>query len=157
MVTHRRSLLASLIASGVAARAFAQGQTTPLQAAPPPGLTTRPPCPTATGPSVVNGQKVEGENGCALTADFRDRNPANGQQKDHAVLAPEERAKGFVRPVRTSYTHLKCSSDTSMPQSIAETFARNPKFYSTTFCVRCRDYFPLAQFVWKGTQETVGS
>lgn len=30
----------------------------------------------------------------------------NGQQKDYIVLTAEERAKGFVRPVRTSYQHV---------------------------------------------------
>lgn len=30
----------------------------------------------------------------------------NGQQKDYVVLSPEERAKGFVRPVRNKYKHV---------------------------------------------------
>src|SRR5438067_11769330 len=30
----------------------------------------------------------------------------NGQQQDYVVLTPEERAKGFVRPVRGSYRHV---------------------------------------------------
>ena len=30
----------------------------------------------------------------------------NGQQKDYVVLSAEERAKGFVRPVRYSYRHI---------------------------------------------------
>src|SRR5262245_18692680 len=30
----------------------------------------------------------------------------NGQQQDYVVLTPEERAKGFVRPVRRSYRHV---------------------------------------------------
>lgn len=34
--------------------------------------------------------------------------PRKGQQEGYVVLAEEERAKGFVRPVRQSYTHLKC-------------------------------------------------
>lgn len=31
---------------------------------------------------------------------------ANGQQKDYIVLTAEERAKGFIRPVRNSYKHV---------------------------------------------------
>lgn len=31
---------------------------------------------------------------------------ANGQQKDYVVLTAEERAKGFVEPVRRSYVHV---------------------------------------------------
>lgn len=30
----------------------------------------------------------------------------NGQNKVYLILSPEERAKGFVRPVRQSYTHV---------------------------------------------------
>ena len=32
--------------------------------------------------------------------------PATGQHKDYWILSKEERAKGFVRPVRTSYRHV---------------------------------------------------
>lgn len=60
-----------------------------------------------------------------------------GQQEGYVVLAEEERAKGFVRPVRRSYRHLKCNTVTTMGQTIAETYARNPYFYSGTFCCGC--------------------
>lgn len=46
------------------------------------GLTTNP-----QDPCLKNGQKEEGQNNCYL------------------VLSEEERAKGFVRPVRSSYVH----------------------------------------------------
>lgn len=82
----------------------------------------------------------------------------NGQQKDYVVLSPEERAKGFVRPVRRSYIHTVCGGDTRMSQEIAETYARDPKFYSGTFCCACGKHFPLDQFVWKDApNEQVGS
>ena len=81
----------------------------------------------------------------------------NGQQKGYVVLSPEERAKGFVRPVRKAYIHITCGTLTSMGLAIAETYARDPKFYSGTFCAGCRLHFPLSQFVWDGTNEQVGS
>ena len=83
--------------------------------------------------------------------------PATGQQKDYVVLAEEERAKGFVRPYRDTYVHRTCRTETRMAQTLAETCARDPKFYSGTFCAGCRSHFPVAEFVWKGSQETVGS
>jgi hypothetical protein len=86
--------------------------------------------------------------------------PRTGQQRDYVVLAEEERAKGFVRPVRRTYRHLKCGSVTTMAQTIAETYARDPHFYSGTFCVACRDHFPIGEhgeFVWDGTNEKVGT
>jgi hypothetical protein len=83
-----------------------------------------------------------------------------GQQKGYVVLAEEERAKGFVRPVRRSYRHLKCGAVTTMGQLLAETYARNPAFYSGTFCSTCRAHFPVGadgEFVWLGTDEKVGT
>ncbi|MDX2074685.1 MAG: hypothetical protein SFX19_10050 [Alphaproteobacteria bacterium] len=132
----------------------------------------------------------------------------NGQQKDYVVLTPEERAKGFVRPVRRSYQHVGalgpqhplrdlteeenerysqfgyvkfeayddsaspvtgrfwtqkqldskgCGTVTTMGQALAETYARDPKFYGGTFCCGCNTHLPVAEFVWGGTQERVGS
>jgi len=72
------------------------------------------------------------EDGLPVTPDHRDLKP-NGQQKDYVVLSVEERAKGFVRPVRRTYVHEKCGVATTMSQSIAETYARDPYFYSGTF------------------------
>lgn len=84
----------------------------------------------------------------------------NGQQNDYVVLAEEERAKGFVRPVRRSYKHLKCGGVTTMGQTLAETYARQPDFYSGTFCCDCGAHFPVGangEFVWQGTDEKVGT
>ena len=67
----------------------------------------------------------------------------------------EERAKGYVRPVRTKYIH-KCGAETVMAEALAETYARDPKFYGGTFCVGCGDHFPVAEFVWSDTDPTVG-
>lgn len=83
----------------------------------------------------------------------------NGQQLGYVVLSDEERAKGFVRPVRTKYVHEKCGEVTTMGLAIAETYARDPAFYSGTFCATCRGHFPVGkdgQFVWAGTDEKVG-
>lgn len=94
--------------------------------------------------------------GGAVTPDHRELKP-NGQQKDYVVLSEAERAKGFVRPVRRTYTHVKCGVATTMGQSIAETYARDPHFYSGTFCVGCGSHFNLfddtdvdtPNFIWE--------
>jgi len=83
-----------------------------------------------------------------------------GMQMGYIVLAEEERAKGFVRPYRDSYIHEKCGVRTVMGRTIAETYARNPFFYSGTFCVGCHDHFPIGpqgEFVWDGTNIKVGT
>ncbi len=82
---------------------------------------------------------------------------ATGMQKSYVVLSAAERAKGFVRPVRRSYQHKTCGTVTTMGLALAETYARDPKFYSGTFCAACRAHFDLSQFVWQGTQEILGS
>lgn len=75
-------------------------------------------------------------------------NPSTGMQRDYVVLSPEERAKGFVKPVRRTYVHNKCGAATTMGQALAETYARDPNFYSGTFCAGCHTHFPLPQFTW---------
>lgn len=143
----------------------------------------------------------------------------NGQQEAYVILSDEERAKGFVRPIRRSYVHVGrvlshfkgihrmltdeekaeypnrnyvavmtvlvnedgsfkggtyvtqeeidawkasrrvdgCGESTKMAMAIAETYARNPKFYSATFCVCCGKHLPVGEFFWEGTSEEVGS
>jgi hypothetical protein len=123
----------------------------------------------------VDRTKRELSGGRPVTEDHREINTSTGQQKGYIVLTPEERAKGFVRPVRKTYVHVGkppegtkfsypitklfggCGTRTTMSQDIAETYARDPEFYSGTFCCACRIHLPLEQFVWEGTEEQVGS
>lgn len=98
-------------------------------------------------------------DGSPVTDAHRELKP-NGQQKGYVVLSEEERARGFIRPVRHSYTHLACGQTTRMSNAIAETYARDPTFYSGTFCTACQAHFPVGekgQFVWFGTDEKVGT
>lgn len=129
------------------------------------------------------------------------------QHEVYLALSAEEIAKGFVRPVRKSYTHVGpskpqfalrdvdadelkrfdglgyvkyeayppgqaatgrywtqkqldatgCGRDTAMADRLAETYARNPKFYGATYCVNCAKHLAVDEFVWTGTRERVGS
>jgi len=157
-------------------------------------------------PEPVDRSKQTLSDGSPVTPDYRELRP-DGQQKGYVVLSAEERARGFVRPVRTTYRHVGvrpkyelrdltdeekahyadclyvkfecyppnelfghigrfwteaqlksgCGGETTMGLSIAETYARDPKFYGATFCCQCRKHFPVAEFVWVGTDERVGS
>jgi hypothetical protein len=86
----------------------------------------------------------------------------NGQNEKYLVLSEEERAKGFVRPVRRSYIHLKCGVETTMGLALCETYARDPSFYGATFCCGCSTHVPLLKedgtraFHWTGTSLGVG-
>jgi hypothetical protein len=106
----------------------------------------------------VNLISVEGESVSPGVPNTEDR--GDGQQKGYIILSDVERAKGFVRPLRRSYVHLKCGGVTRMSLKIAETYARLPTFYSGTLCIRCANHFPVGpngDFVWEDTDEKVGT
>jgi len=42
-----------------------------------------------------------------------------------------------------------CGCVTTMATSLAETYARDPHFYSGTFCCGCQKHYPLNEFVWE--------
>lgn len=128
------------------------------------------------------------------------------QASAYLVLSDEERAKGFVRPVRTSYKHVGarpthttreltpeekarhpnakfaifeaypgeagetngrfwtsdqlssgCNEITHLNIHIAETYARDPKFYAGTYCVGCRMHLSVEEFAWVPDGSKVGS
>jgi hypothetical protein len=120
---------------------------------------------------LMDAPNVTLTDGRPVTPDHREIDPATGMYKGYIVLSAEERAKGFVRPVRRTYIHVGrvnrdrlggpriggCGTVTTMNLAIAETYARDPTFYSGTFCCFCREHRPLEEFVWAGTEETVGS
>lgn len=102
----------------------------------------------------------------SLTTDRNDldlhKTRPNGQNEKYLVLSGEERAKGFVRPLRTAYRHLACGSVTRMGLVLSETYARDPLFYGATFCVSCGTHFPLLDaqgertFLWDEDGRGVG-
>ena len=96
-------------------------------------------------------------DGSPVEPDHREINPATGMQKGYVVLCPKERAKGFVRPIMRRYKHTKCGVITTMGLSLAETYARDPKFYGGTFCAGCLSHFPVGEFTWEPDGEIVGS
>jgi hypothetical protein len=102
------------------------------------------------------------------------------QNDVYLVLSEEDRAKGFVRPVRRTYVHWTqedgspvphlvlstkgfkgCGVATTMSLALAETYARDPKFYGATYCVGCQMHLPVSEFTWDATKgsppELVGS
>ncbi len=110
-----------------------------------------------------------------LTTDPNDKSLGHGvdsekvpQNEKYLVLSDAEKAKGFTRPVRSTYVHVGvdgheidpdnmakhgrkgggCGAATTMGTSIAETYARDPKFYGSTYCVSCQKHLPVAEFVW---------
>lgn len=79
------------------------------------------------------------------------------QQDAYLILPESERKKGFIRPYRDRYVHNLCGTETIMGRELSETYARNPKFYGATYCVRCQMHRPLSEFMWSADNTIVGS
>lgn len=82
------------------------------------------------------------------------------QASKYLVLSDWERSRGFIRPIRRTYRHLKCGTTTTMSEEIARTYAKDPMFYGATYCVHCRMHKPVGadgEFVWNGTDLKVGT
>jgi hypothetical protein len=50
-----------------------------------------------------------------------------------------------------------CGTETIMGQALSETYARDPHFYGSTYCARCRMHRLVFEFVWSADGERVGS
>lgn len=80
----------------------------------------------------------------AMDFDYGNTKP-DGQHENY----PSEVKPEYVQPIRHRYVHRTCGVETVMRgQELAETYATNPGFYTHTFCVGCRDHFPIAEFTW---------
>jgi hypothetical protein len=82
---------------------------------------------------------------------LQDVDPETKMQAKYLVLSDEERARGFVNPVYDTYIHTKCGAKTKMGKALSETYARKPDFYGATYCVVCRDHYPVGadgEFYW---------
>lgn len=50
-----------------------------------------------------------------------------------------------------------CGALTKMGLALCETYAVNPKFYSATYCVGCKQHLPVGEFRWDEDGAVVGS
>ena len=50
-----------------------------------------------------------------------------------------------------------CFEETKMGIELAETYARDPKFYGATYCIKCKMHLPVSEFSWIDDGELVGS
>ena len=99
-----------------------------------------------------------------LTEEEQKENP---DKKYVAVMTVLTREDGsflggtyVTQEVLTAYQFDKrtggCNTSTRMGQALSETYARNPSFYGATYCVHCQKHLPVSEFVWEGTNITVG-
>lgn len=50
-----------------------------------------------------------------------------------------------------------CRTVTTMGRALSETYAREPGFYGSTYCVGCSMHLPVNEFIWTKDGERVGS
>ncbi len=89
-----------------------------------------------------------------LTEEERIRYRANGYVKY------EEYPEGDVLAGRywtNEQLSNGCGAETRMSSDIAETWARDVHYYIRTMCIRCKNHFPVNEFVWEGTNEVLGT
>lgn len=75
----------------------------------------------------------------------------DGQYERYPTLEDRESvdmSKIKVPPWRRTYVHNKCGVATKIGEDIAKTYEANPKFYSHTFCVGCKEHRPVGEFKW---------
>lgn len=96
-----------------------------------------------------------------LTDEEKERYASIGYVKFEAY--PEEmrpRSGSFWTQDRLDKIGKGCGGVTTMGQSLAETYARDPGFYGGTFCATCGDHFPVGEageFVWVPDGSRVGT
>jgi hypothetical protein len=92
-----------------------------------------------------------------LTDEEKERHAQQGYAKYEAYPESESPVMGKFWTQEQLDRVGRCGTLTRMSREIAETYARNPKFYDGTFCVGCQKHLPLDEFRWAGTDEVVGS
>ena len=78
------------------------------------------------------------------------------QEKTETELSDNERARGFVRPLRNTNKHPECGGITLMSDKIAENMAKKPNHYDEMYCIDCKTSAPLDKFIWHGTDIKLG-
>ena len=78
-------------------------------------------------------------------------------QKTKDMITDTEKARGFVRPIRSVIVHKACGERNVLTDAVAEMYARDPKGNTNALCVACGNYFPVVEFNWEGIEEKVGS
>lgn len=102
--------------------------------------------------------------GLATPTHLRDLTPKEHKDYDKYGYLKYESYPEDKRPLTGRYwtqamldSVHRCGATTTMNIKIAETFARDPRFYGSGYCATCRTHFPNEEFVWQGTNIRVGT
>lgn len=73
------------------------------------------------------------------------------------ALTKAEIQWGCVRPVRRFYVHTTCQTSNTFDEETAVQIAKTPDQYKKVWCITCKRYRNVAEYVWAGSTERVGS
>ncbi|QAS68849.1 hypothetical protein HFTV1-gp16 [Haloferax tailed virus 1] len=69
----------------------------------------------------------------------------DGQYENYPTIDEGE----FEQKPRTSYVHVDgCGERTRMTGKLPESIARDPKWYTDTYCAGCKDHVPVEEVKW---------
>ena len=70
----------------------------------------------------------------------------DGQYENHPTIDEGS----LQQEMRISYVHEECGKTTTIhSRSLAKSIARDPDYYSKTFCTYCREYVPTGEVHWE--------
>lgn len=58
-------------------------------------------------------------------------------------------------PLTRDYRHLKCNGETTVGDSAFQNMSNPMADMTRTWCVHCNGYFPVAEYVWIDTNESL--
>jgi len=95
-----------------------------------------------------------------LTEEQHERYDEYGYVKYEEYPDEVEGLGRYWTQARLDKVGVGCRVVTYMGQELAETYARQPGFYGSTWCCGCNTHLPVGadgEFVWDGTDEKVGT
>jgi hypothetical protein len=69
----------------------------------------------------------------------------DGQYENYPTIDSGE----FEQPVRDTYIHGECGTATTMRGDLPESVARDPEYYTKTFCAGCNKHVPVSEVRWE--------
>lgn len=82
--------------------------------------------------------------------DYGEKRP-DGQYENYPTI--DEGA--FEQEPRDTYIHETCGSKTTMTGDLPESVARDPEWYTRTFCAGCGEHVPVEDVEWEDGEDWV--
>lgn len=75
----------------------------------------------------------------------------DGQYENYPTIDEGE----FEQKPRDTYTHKKCGTQTKMTGDLPESVARDPHYYTKTFCHGCGEHVSVSEVEWEDGEDWV--